>query len=45
MQTPYQPLSDLSEEAKKTPDYVLPEWIVHAYKDFKIKYSGKVKIN
>jgi hypothetical protein len=45
MQTPYLPLSNLSEEAKKTPNYVLPNWIIDKFTEFRKKYVGKIKIN
>lgn len=45
MQTPYLPLSDLSEEAQKTSDYVLPDWLVYKFTEFKSIYIGNIKIN
>jgi hypothetical protein len=45
MQTPYLPLSDLSEEAQKAPDYVLPDWLVYKFTEFKSIYIGNIKIN
>jgi hypothetical protein len=45
MQTPYLPLEDLSQEAKKTPNYVLPDWIVIKFAKFQKNYSGDMKIN